>query len=260
MYTFRPFAISFGYIFLALIMWIVLENRKKIKENNKKSAMLIITSVLSIIAAIITEKFLGKCYGDNIQNIEVGFSGIFSYLYNTLLPFFYFENAEVFGGIMSFAPIPMFLALYYVYKKEKHVNFLLPILTITVLETIYCISGFPEIISKLTFLANVGDVRVIPAVQLANLFIIFYFLGNIDDFSLNIKYSIRITILTICILAFIQYPMIFMPKKFLYLFVTELCMVVFLYLNYSNKKYQKIFMNLLVIFSLISSIPVFFMI
>lgn len=259
MYAFRPFAIAFGYVFFALIIWILLENRKRIKEN-KKSVTLGITIVLGVIFAIVTEIFFSKYYGDNINSLKVGFSGLFSYLYNPLLPFYNIENGGLFGGIMSLAPIPMFLALYYIYKKEKHTSFLLPIVTVTVLETIYCISGFPKMISNFTFLSNVSAIRVVPAVQIANLFIIFYFLANVDDFSLNIKYSIRITILTICVLAFIQYPTAFTPKKYLYLFVAELCTIVFMFLNYSNEKYQKVFINILICLSLVSAIPVFFLI
>ena len=255
MYTFRPFAIAFGYVFFALILWILLENRKEIKGNKKN--IIILTAILSITSAIITAMFLKNCYSEDVENFIIGFSGIFTYLYNTLLPFFELENVGFFGGIMSIAPIPMCLALYYIYKNEKHENFLLPMVIVTVLETIYCISGFPQFINKFTLLATVSSIRVIPAVQLANLFILFYFLGNIDDFSLNIKHSIRITIFTICILAFLKYPIVFTSKKFLYLYVAELCMMIFMFLNYSNKKYQKVFIGLLVILSLISSLPVF---
>lgn len=259
-YTFRPYAVAFGYVFLALIVWILAENAKKLKENKGKLWLVVATIILSIISAMITELCFTKTYGENILNVSSGFSGIFTYLYNILLPFYDITYKELFGGIISLAPFPMMIALYYMYKNEKHANFLLPITIIAVLETIYCISGFPESINKFTMLSGVSPMRVVPAVQLANLFIMFYFLGNIDDFKLDLKYSMRIAVISICILPFIQYPQVFMPKKFLYIFVCELCMLIFMFLNYSENKYQNVFIKLLGLLSLIAGIPVFFLI
>jgi len=260
MYTFRPYAVAFGYVFFSLIVWIIAENIKKLKEDKNKICLICVTIILSIIFAIIIEMCFAKTYNDSIPNISSGFSGIFTYLYNILLPFYNITYKELFGGIISLAPFPMCMALYYMYKKEKHANFLLPITIITVLETIYCISGFPEIINKFTMLSGVSSMRVVPSIQLSNLFIMFYFIGNIDDFKVDLKYSMRIAVISICILPFIQYPQIFMPKKFLYIFVCELCMLIFMFFNYSEKKYQKVFIKLLMLLSLIAGVPVIFII
>ena len=35
MYTFRPFAISFGYVFFALILWIIAKNQKELKRGGQ---------------------------------------------------------------------------------------------------------------------------------------------------------------------------------------------------------------------------------
>ena len=129
----------------------------------------------------------------------------------------------------------------------------------TVLETVYCISGFPEIIDKFTMLSIVGGLRVVPAVQFANLLIIFYMIKNIDDLGMKLKYAIRITLLLVCVLAFIKYPIQFALQKYLYIFVAELSVLSFLFLNYSNKKYRKVFLIVLILFTLIGGIPVNFL-
>lgn len=261
MYTFRPFAISFGYLFFALILWIILKNIKEIKMNKPKITILCLTFGLSIIGATITEMFFGNIYTDYIDhNMTVGVSGIFTYLYTPLLAFKNVNKPDVWAGIVSAFPIPMCMALYYMYKKEEHSEFLLPIAIITVLETIYCISGFPEIINKFTMLSSVSAVRVVPAVQLANLFIIFYFLGNVKESLFKLRYQIRTTIIFICILAIIKYPIQFSGLGFLYLFAAELTLLTFMFLNYSDKNYQKIFIAILTIISLIGGIPALFFI
>ncbi len=256
MYTFRPFAISFGYVFLSLIVWLIVKNIKEIKANKSKTIIICLTIGLSIIGAICAEVFFGNVYKDYIEyNMTAGISGIFTYLYTPLLAFNDVSNPDIWAGIASIFPIPMCIALYYMYKKEEHSEFLLPITIVTVFETVYCISGFPEIINKFTMLSEVSAVRVVPAVQLANLFVIFYFLGNVKDFSFRLSHQMRFTVISICILAFIKYPTQFSGLKFLYLFAAELTLLTFLFLNYLDKNYQKIFLILLTIFSALSGIP-----
>ena len=261
MYTFRPFAISFGYVFFALILWIVTKHIKEIKINNSKMVILCLTFGISIIGAICAEIFYGNIYIDYIDHkMTAGISGIFTYLYTPLLAFKKVSKPDVWAGIVSAFPIPMCIALYYMYKKEEHSEFFLPITIVTVLETVYCISGFPEILNKFTMLSGVSAVRVVPAVQLANLFIIFYFLGNVKEVLFKLRYQIRTTIIFICILAIIKYPTQFSGFGFLYLFAAELTLLTFMFLNYSDKNYQKIFLVLLTIISLIGGIPALFFI
>lgn len=257
MYTFRPFAISFGYVFFALIAWIIAKNIKTLKNNKTKMMMVICTIILSVLGAVITELYFGKYYGDTIEaNMSAGFSGLFTFLYTPLLPFFELKNVDIFSGIFSIFPIPMAIALYYMYKSEKHAEFLFPITVITVLETVYCISGFPEIISKFTMLSGASAVRVVPAVQFANLVILFYILGNFEDKLFKLTHAIRVTIIAICVLAFISYPTTFDTTGYLYLFAAEFSLFIFLFLNYHDKNYKKVLLYLLAIISLISGIPV----
>ena len=261
MYTFRPFAISFGYVFFALILWIITKNRNEFKNNKLKIILLSLTCVISVISAICAEMFFKSIYMDNIQNnLSIGFSGVFTYLYTPLLGFNDVKDPGLWAGIISAFPIPMCLALYYMYKKEEHSEFLLPITIVTVLETVYCISGFPDVISKFTMLSGASAMRVVPAVQLANLFIIFYFLENVKETLFSVKHVMRITVVAICVLVIIKYPIQFAGKGFLYLFAAELTLLTFLFLNYSDKKYQKVFLVFLCLISLIGGIPALFLI
>ena len=261
MYTFRAFAISFGYVFFALILWIITKNRKEIKKNKVKIILLTLTIIVSLIAGICAEVFFKSVYADDTKNtLSAGLSGIFTYLYTPFLGFNDVTNPGLWAGIISAFPIPMCLALYYMYKKEEHSEFLLPITLVTVLETVYCISGFPDVISKFTMLSGVSAMRVVPAVQLANLFIIFYFLENVKETLFSIKHVMRITVVAICVLVIIRYPVQFSGKGFLYLFAAELTLLTFMFLNYSDKKYQKVFLVVLSLISLLGGIPVIFLI
>lgn len=259
MYTFRPYAIAFGYVFFALILWIILKNRKELKTNKSKIITLATTIIICIVGAIFAQMLFENSYlEDRTEKLNSGLSGLFTYIYTALLPYNEFEQREILGGIVSLFPIPMCIALYYMYKKDDHVEFFFPMTVVAVLETVYCISGFPEIINKFTMLSCTSGLRVVPAVQLANLFILFYFLGNVETIF-KMKHAIRVTIVAVILLALIQYPTIFASKGFLYLFAAELSLLVFLFLNYSDKKYEKVFLFFLVLISLIGGIPVCFM-
>ena len=203
--------------------------------------------------------FIYKNSGE-IEKISFGFSGLFSYLYNCLLPFNNFENKEFLGSFISIFPLPMCLSLYYLYKNDKHIDFLLPITVVSVLGTVFCTSGFPNIVEKITLLEGVSNLRVMSAVNLANVFILFYFIANINEELFNIKNAIRITIVFIIVLAFIKYPTLFSNKKILYLFVCEFSLLLFTFLFHSDKRYKNTMLFLMVLLTMISGIPVNFFI
>ena len=252
-YTFRPFAICFGYVFLSLIIWILLKNKNKLKENIK---VLFITLISSSIAILIGTLLLTNTYTENLEFEINGISGLFSYLYTCALPYTEFEGKALLASIMAIYPIPMVISLYYLYKNEKHIEFLLPVTIVAVLGSVFSMSGFPEIMQKVTMLEGVNSVRMISAVQLANLFIIFYFLANIEDELFNIKYAMRITVLVVVFLVIVKFPTIYSTRGFLYLFVTELSMLGFLFLNLNDKKYKNVFLFFLILVTLIGGIPV----
>lgn len=252
-WTFRPYAVAFGYLFLALIIWIILENKDKLKDNK---ILGLVTCVLSILGMIISALFFNN---HNIEYYDLEMSGVsvlFSYLYSPLLPFFDFKGQELVSGIISIFPVPIIMSLYYIYTKEKHICFLLPITIVTVLEIVFCMSGFPNFINNITLFSEVSAIRAVSCVQIANLFIMFYFLGNIKEELFKIKYAMRITIVIVCLLVFVRFPVYFSNKQFLYMFVCELSLLSFLLLNFSDKKYQKVLMFFLILITLISGVPV----
>ena len=107
MYTFRPFAISFGYVFLALITWLILNNIKELKGNKSKIITICLAIGLSIIAAICAEIFGKNVYSDYIEsNTSAGISGIFTYLYTPLLGIKNVSHSDIWAGIVSAFPIP----------------------------------------------------------------------------------------------------------------------------------------------------------
>ncbi len=255
-FTFRPYAVAFGYVFLALIIWIIIKNIYEIKNNKKEIMLGIATFLISAISMMICAIFLNNNNVEYLNYEQKGLSILFSYLYNPFLPYYNIEGKEIFSNFISIFPIPMIISLYYMYTREKHSEFLLPITIVAVLETVFCISGVPEIINKITLLSQTSALRVMSAVSLANLFLAFYFLGNVDEELFKVKYAMRITIVLDILLAVIKYPTIFSSRRFMLLFVIEFTIITFLLLNLEDKKYQKVLLFFLILFTLIAGVPV----
>lgn len=256
-FTFNEYAISFGYVFFALIIWILIKNRKLIVEENINKVLLLLNLVFSIIGIIIAKNIFnynGMPYTININ--QDGFSGLFNYLCNTLLPFSKEENIKSLGSFISIFPIPMLFSLYYLYKEEKHTEFLLPITIVAVVETIYCISGFPKFIGDITFLGKVNNIMCMPAVNYANLLIMFYVLENVTEKIFKFNITIRITIISACLLVFVKRPAMYTNLNYLYLYVSEMCLLAFLFLNIDDKRYKKTFLFFLVLITLIGGVTV----
>ncbi len=258
-FTYIPYAISFGYIFIALIIWILIKNKENILKNKLSNIIGIITIIISIIGVIIASFNLEGHAEIPARYYRNGISYLFNYLYNILLPFNDVQEKAVLGSFISIFPIPMIVSLYYLFSKEKHAEFLLPITIVVVFETIYCISGLPAVLENITLFSKTDISCVAPVVNFGNLLIIFYFLGNVKEKIVKFKNTIRISLAIVCILIFIERPIVFIANSYLYLFVAELCLLVFLFLNYDDKKYRNVFLFFLCLLTLISGLTVSFM-
>lgn len=255
-FTYIPYVISFGYVFLALIIWILIKNKEIILKNRNSNIIGILTIFVSTIGAIIAGFNVKFPVIESTNFYRNGISYLFNYLYNVLLPFNNIEAKEVLGSFLSIFPMPMLVSLYYLFSKEKHAEFLLPITIVTVLETMYCTSGFPEFLNRITLFSKSNILSSAPAVNFANLLIIFYFLGNIKEKIIKFKNTIRISLVVVCILIFIERPIAFISNSYLYLFVAELCLLSFLFLNYDDKKYRNVFLFFLILITLIGGVTV----
>ena len=109
-------------------------------------------------------------------------------------------------------------------------------------------SGFPTILEKMTLFSNVLLSRSIAAVNLANVYIIFYMLKNIDKKLFSISGAIRVSIVLMIIVGFIGYPEIFATRMFLNLFMVEACLLSFLFLIFHDENYKKTLLFFLCIF------------
>ena len=253
-FTFTGYAISFGYVFFALTIWILIKNRNDIKNN---SVLLVGVTAISIACAVILRIKIPFNYNDVIEPEARGLSILYSYLYNILLPFNNLgEETALFGSFLSAFPIPMLIALYYMYKNDNHIEFLLPIVIISVLETVFCMSGLPDVINKITLFSNVSLSRGVAGVSLASVYIMFYMIKHIDKKVFSVTSAMRVVVVLMIAIGFIGYPENFRTKNYMMLFMIEACLLSFLFLIFHDENYKKTLLFFLCVFALIGGITV----
>ena len=187
-YMYPAWQVSFGYVFLAVGIWMLIKN---FKNGYKLSIHDIIVVILTILCIVL---LVGRWYiksGDAIASLgntaypgdrcEVGGGAInlYAYFYNIFFASEDFPNPCEFSSMLSFYPIPMLLGLIYVIRNKKDLCFWIPTLICAGFLTIWCVIGFPEILAKLTLMSNVTASRGSLALGTLNIYILIYLFGNV---------------------------------------------------------------------------------
>ena len=257
--------VSFGYIFLSLAIWVVIKNRKEYKLKKIDIACFIGIILAICLFAIY---FYNSSY-DAIQSIihssypgereEKGGNGIkylFSYLYSFMLPFAQNVDTMEYASFLSFFPVPIIMALIYLYKKENHIEFLLPMLIVLVLETVWCISGLPNIFAKITLFSIVPVERCAVSVGLGLIYLLFYMFAHVEERFVKQSHAVYIILVILALLVFIPFPFGLDMKRNLYVFAIIETLGGFLLLNIGDIKYQKLFLFFTVIVTLLSGLTI----
>ncbi len=247
--------ISLGYIFIALAIWIIIKNKKEYKFKWTDLIYIILPILITLLLNYIYYLISGKNIFSNIDEMERnkdGLSLLFSYIYSIFLPFKNIENAWYISSVLSVFPIPLIISFYYLYKNDKHTEFLFPLVVVATIEMIHCFSGLPSIISNILLFKYVSISSIAFSISLLNVYIYLYILANIKERIFNIKYAIRITLITVCCIIFVFKPTSISSTGYLYIYSCIYCMFAFLLLNAYENKYKNVFLVFAILITIIS--------
>lgn len=214
-FVFYPaWQLSFGYLFLALVIWIAIKNIKygNYKFNKHDIAVILVT----VIALVL---LLGRWYSlskDTLvaemstdypgERCEVGGGArnIYSYFYDIFLPKYDFPNPCEVSSMISFFPIPMILGLIYVLRNKKDLHFWIPMLVVGGFLSIWCVFGFPEILAKITKMSMTTAGRVSIPLGTVCIYMLIYLMGNFEkeDKLINKKVTYVLTVLFTLFIAY----------------------------------------------------------
>lgn len=183
--------VSFGYVFLAIVIWILIKNIKygDYKFTKHDIAVIIITLICIVL-------MIGRWYlksGDTIkatmntdypgerQEVGGGAYNLYSYFYNIFFTFEDFLNPCEYSSMLSFYPIPILLGLIYVIRNKKDLHFWIPMLTVSMFLTVWCVWGFPSIIANLTKMSMTTASRVSIPLGTVCIYMLIYLFANFDS-------------------------------------------------------------------------------
>ena len=270
-YMYPAWQVSFGYVFLAIGIWMLIKNFKngyKLKLHDIIVVMLTILCVVLLIGRWYTKSSdaiasLGNtAYPGDRCEVGGGANNLYAYFYNVFFAHEDFPNSCEFASMLSFYPIPMILGLIYVIRNKKHLNFWIPSLICAVFLGLWCTIGFPEILAKLTLMSNVTASRGSLALGTLNIYMLIYLFGNIkkeDKWFDNKKVLLGVAAFATLFIIYkakktCAYPYI---DKFKILAGGELFIVaIFGILNMNNEKIKEYTMYVIIAIALITGLTV----
>lgn len=232
--------ISIGTLILSLLIWLFIKNKKNI--NKKDVIYLIIGTIISIV---ITAFF----YEYKVINAEENENLILyltSYFYYYILPF----NSEIKYSVqsalttmISVFPIPFILSLIYINKYEKHLEFIVPVAGIGVIQIFA---------SFLKFVNNIVPNYIMAiSISITQIFLIIYFFSNIKENIFNITSAAYATFAYLVLVAILLVPAAVSKQNMRMLMAVGCSFECYILCLYGNEKIKKLAP---VVFSIISLI------
>ncbi len=181
--------VSFAYVFLAIAIWMIIQNFQKGYRISKHDIAVIILTILCIVLLLGRWYMLSKdtiaavshtAYPGDRCETGGGTFTLYAYFYNIFFTFEDFPNPCEYASMLSFFPIPILLGLVYVIRNKKNLSFWLPTLVASAFLTIWCKYGFPEILAKITLMSNATAPRATIALGTLNIYMLIYLMGSIQ--------------------------------------------------------------------------------
>ena len=184
----------YGYVFLPIFIWIIWKNRKVYKFNWKD--ILIVLIVILAIAGIglryytmskdvLTTVMSTDYPGERFEMGGDASATLFSYVYSMFFPFEdQIGNPCELSGMISLYPIPMLVALVFLIRnknRKEHFAFLIPMLLIGTMLSVWCSMATNHTFAKLTFLYMAPPTRVAVPLGFLQILLMIYVMGNIKE-------------------------------------------------------------------------------
>lgn len=193
-FVFYPaWLIPFGYVYLALFIYIIIKNKKEFKFN-KKDLIVIIIAIVAVLLVFFRYYTLSHDTINAVlntdypgQRFELGGNGketLFSYAYGMYLPYFQMDNPCEVSSMISLFPIPMLVAIIYFItskNKKEHYKFIIPMMIVSILLSIWCLIPTNSIFAKLTFLYMSPAKRVAIPLGFVQILLMIYLIANVKE-------------------------------------------------------------------------------
>lgn len=221
--------ISIGAVLLALIVWILIKNKDKL--NKKNIILLLFSAIVSTIVGIMF-------YNYNIMNANENGQIIYyltSYFYSYILPFneeIKFVTHGALTCMISVFPMPIIIALIYMYKNEKHMEFILPLVVTAILEIV---------VSTMFKISSIVPTYIMTiSVSIVQIYLMIYFFSNVKEDIFSLKSAAYATLVYLVFVAIMTVPKAVSSRLMLSFMALGTTLECFLLCKYDYFKIQKI--------------------
>ena len=163
MCVYPAWQVPFGYLFLGLVIWVLIDNKYKFKLSDLGYLLLSILMMIGIIAPALINSMdvvnatMTTVYpGERFISGGYGWTRLFDYFNTIFFPFRISPNSSEFSQFISFFPIPILMALAAIWnntKSKKHDPLLIILITVAVFIGFWNVVELPAIVAKLTLLS-----------------------------------------------------------------------------------------------------------
>lgn len=230
------------FVYVALVIWLTIKDFINNKDSFGKRINILISTILTF--CLLQQVFINTNIEELLnQNSGNGLSKLFTYGYSMFLPFVDIGENINYAGFLSIFPLSLIVAMIYVYQKEKHLDFLMPMIIVIVIESVLCMIKNIEICAL--------------AVGLGSIYLYIYMIANIEEKVFSMKSSIKLVLGLLIFYFFIPRPNMFMTKAYMYILAMLITLLYFLFVNFYDERYQKVLLIVLALWSIMSFVPAF---
>ena len=250
--------VPFIFIYIAVFISLCIKNRKNYKLY-KKDFLIIGLVILAIIGIGIRYLHMSADALKATMNtdypgsrFEIGGEGLkvmFSYVYSFLFPYIAIVNPCEVAGMISFYPIPIFLAIVFLIRnkdRKKHMAFLIPMLILSIIFSIFVLFKTNELFAKITFLYISPGRRLAVPLGFIQILLLVYLLSVTDKNTKIVKPDFAKIIAIILSVIIFSLAIKTVPADLVLGSLKSYCcgliLVIFLYLllTFNNEKNKKI--------------------
>ena len=276
-FVFYPaWQLPFGYVFLALIIFLLFKNIKYGKYRFNKHDILVILITVVCLGLLLLRWYslsgdtliaeMSTDYPGERNEVGGGALNLYSYFYNIFFSFEDFPSPCEYSSMLSLYPIPLILGLIYVIRNKKDLHFWIPMLIVGMFLTVWCVWGFPPLLAKITKMSMSTAGRTSIPLGTVCIYLLIYLIGNFEkeDKLLNKKLTYVLSIVaTIYIIYRAIKTLGFVPDFSFYLDRYKLLLggeiflaLIFGILNINNEKIRNYTLYGLIGVSLMSGLAV----
>lgn len=229
-----------AYLFLGILIWIIWDNKSKIFKFRLGDWSILFLAIFLALLIIVTYFWADMDYLKSIMNtvypgsrISVGGKGnskLFWWFYNPLfaVPGKQFLNPSEGGSFITFFPIPLFVALWYLIKEKKRDSFVIIMLIITIFLGTYIIFGWPELLAKITLMSYSTTERTTDIFAFTQVYLLIAVLARFDEASEKISKWLAISLIGLVLPLYIifniqKFPEVGLPIKYIVLVSILFC-------------------------------------